>query len=225
MPSELVSAELGMAQCPSCEQVFEVAAAPPAPVPALPPVAREPKAAPPELPLAPSGVSLARTADSLVITYTWSRLGGVGLLLFSGIWWTFLAFWLTGVLASGAWMMGLFAIFHVGAGVFMAYSGVASLLNTTTVVVHRGRLEVEIGPVPWPGAHDIPVADLSQLYVQQVRKRNKNGETITYDLHAVSRGEDFVLVKGFTGHQPAKFIERVIEQHLGIVDRAMPGEH
>lgn len=215
---EHASPELGMAQCPSCENVFELGESPERPE-------SEPSRAK-DLTLAmPEGIELTETSDALAMTYTWSRVHGVMLGVFSVLWWGFLSFWYARAMGSGNLIMLLFPLIHVSMGVGVAYTALAHFVNKSTVLVNPGVLAIEIGPLPWPGTRKLPTQQLRQLYVKKVVHRNKNGTTITYDLRAETTKGDVKLLGGFPQVVHAKFMERAIEDKLGIVDRRHPDQH
>ncbi|MCB9674748.1 MAG: hypothetical protein H6737_06500 [Alphaproteobacteria bacterium] len=231
VPPDSISRELGMAQCPSCDRMFELSEAPPPPT--ADPAASEPvaSAARPEstgtITLSPpAGVEVARSSSGMVVTYRWPRLRGVGLLVFAALWFAFLSVFVVVGTASGDWMFLLVPTIHALVGTGVAYTGVSYLLNHTTVIVGKGVLEIEHGPVPWPGARKVASSSLRQLYVDRVVRQTKNGQNVTYDVRAqIDGGKDIKLISGFDDAQPARFLERAIESFLGIENREVPGEH
>lgn len=204
-----------MGHCTKCDLVFELAQATTREIP-------QTFAAAPVQALLPDGYTVTREPGRLEIIVPWNRLVGGIFAVFSVVWFSFLAMWFT--LGNGGLVM-LMLMFHVLAGVAIAYTAAANLINTTTITVTDRQLRVEHAPLPWTPTDPIPVSLLEQLYVAEHRQKTKNGVNITYDVIAKKGSADRPLVRGLDNVAHARFLEQVIEQHLGIEDRRMPGEH
>jgi hypothetical protein len=182
-------------------------------------VVDEPAAAP------PSGADPYRSPGAsrgtLTITWRWPRAIGAAFLVFSLVWWAFLAFWVA--MAPG--MMKLFVVFHAAAGCVIVYVGLAMLLNQSSVRVDGEVLAVDHRPLWWPGRLQLRVADIDQLFVVQRFKRRSNnqGPRITYDLCALDRRGTQRKVAQLEDADQALYLEQRIEHHLGIVDVEVAG--
>jgi predicted Zn finger-like uncharacterized protein len=226
IPAEDVNIARVVAKCRSCGAVFNfegqlalpraTASSPIARV-ALPPgidlqISEHPAPAP-----ADPYRAGTRAAGDLTLTRRWFNAGAIFLLLFSIVWFSFLAFWYTTAFTDGApWIVFVFPILHVGAGFMIAHKALTGLLNTTTIRVANGRLTVRHGPIPTFGDRDIALFDLRQLYTV-TKTRSKGADT--YELHAItSVGPTVKLMTDLTEVQQALYIERTIEDHLGIED-------
>ncbi|MBK8939554.1 MAG: hypothetical protein IPM79_18530 [Polyangiaceae bacterium] len=231
VPAEDVNITRLVAKCRSCGAVFsfedQVRAGPAAP-PVQPLV--------PQVPL-PPGITVEReggpttaghyreaptNAGSLRITRRWFAPQSLFLTFFSLVWFGFLGFWYTTAFQAGApWIMFVFPLLHVGVGLGVAYTALTGLLNKTLIELKDGVLSVRHGPIPARGNRTIPASDIRQLYTeQQVSSKG----ALTYDLNAVvARGPVVKLAKGLESSQQALAIERLVEEHLGIVDQPVAG--
>lgn len=99
------------------------------------------------------------------------------------------------------------------------YVVLAELFNRTTIRVADGWLTIRHGPVPWPGAVDVAVSDLRQLYLRRHYRGSKRGESHTWEVHAETTDEASVeLVRRLRDPAQAEYLEWAIEEHLGIED-------
>jgi hypothetical protein len=156
------------------------------------------------------------------------------LLFFCLFWDGFLVHWYT-ALASGTahtksgatpgLTFFLFPLLHVGVGVFLTYSVIAGLFNTTLVGIRGDDLFVSHGPIPWRGNRTIPAASITQLFCEEKVSRSNKNETLTYSLTAIlDGGERVQLLTGLTAVEQALFLEQTLEERLEIVDVAVAGE-
>lgn len=221
VPDAELSPELGLAHCPSCDEVFPIESGPSRSAPSP----TEPRR---RLPIdVPKGMDVYYEGEGLVLERRWFDYRAFLFAGFAVVWMVFLGNFYSHALAFGAGLGSLLLpALHLAVGLGMGWYALASFLNTTTVVARRGMLTLRHLPVPWPGSREIPTDALSQLYVRRHVRRTKNGTHITYAVHAELRtGRRTKLMGGFTKPIPAHFVERVIEDHLGIVDRPMAGEY
>ena len=224
IPPDEVSPELGLARCPSCDHVFDLPVSAAAPPPSPSSTSRASAELRP-LPLdAPRGVTFAQSGSALVLDYRWFHMKHVLFAVFSVAWVGFLVVWV-GIASEGEPVMALLSLFHVAVGLWLAYLAVTGFVNHTIITVGRGQLQVEHTPLPWPGNRTVPTSAIDQLYVKRVVRRTKNGKSITYQLRLQTKaGRDLKLLGGMPTPTAAQFLERVTEQHLGIVDRPVYGE-
>lgn len=216
--AEHLSTELGVGACPSCSETFDLSRA-------AVHTEGSGKTAGEGWELSiPPGMELARTKASLVLTFSWPT--GMGAkIAFVGVAGCAVLATVSG--AQGTTGGGVGAALAVVMLGFVAYIAAAFFLNTTTVIVHEGTLAVEHGPLPWPGGIELRVSNLVQLFVRRVETRGgKSGQKhISYALVAKTRGREITLAANFQDAESAQFIERAIEEHLGIDDRVMPEEY
>jgi hypothetical protein len=96
-------------------------------------------------------------------------------------------------------------------------------VNSTRIAVEGGILTVRHGPLPWPGNRSLPVADLQQLFCEEV-VGSKGSRS--YRLNAVLKtGKKLRLVTALKEPDQALYLEQLLETRLGIVDVAVAGEY
>jgi hypothetical protein len=205
-----------VAKCLPCDDVFTFE-------PQMRPTSED-LARPPSITVSPEGIAEATTGTiyrnvaargPLRLTYRTKRRSGLAVLAFSLVWSEPLVSWYTRVISEGAPTSELlFPIVHVAGGVFLFYTGIALLINSTVVSIDSSHLRVRHGPIPWPGNLDVKVYDLRQLFVRAHQSRKGD---ITYSVDADVAGIDVRLLGRIDQHE-ARFIERTLERHLAIVD-------
>lgn len=207
-------------RCPQCDHRF------------IPARAAEPLPAGEEEALhVPPGLRVTREGGGLAIQRRWFAPQLLGMLFFVIAWDAFLVFWyaiaFSGEAGEGSWIMMVFPIAHVAVGVSLTYSVLAGLLNTTRITVRSGRIQVRHGPVPWRGNLERYTSELEQLYVVRRHTRTKKTHAMSgmFDLMALGSDQTaFHLVRGLPNLQMARYVERAIEQRLGIENRAVMDE-
>jgi hypothetical protein len=178
------------------------------------------------LPPADYRMAEVRSVDLRVAWPSGSRAKAVPGLLFSVFWFGFLAFWYTTAFDSNApWIMFVFPLLHVGAGCWMLYSALVSLMNTTRVSIASGIVDVRSGPVPVRGNARIEAARIAQLFVRKERQGRKGGKTTTFAVEAaLSGGSRVVVVRSLESADEALYLEALLEEALGITPQPVVGE-
>ena len=171
-----------------------------------------------------SRFTIEKSGDELSVRWRWRSCGTLLLVPFALFWNGFIAVWIAAAASTGEPLFALFGIPFVVVGIGLAYLAVALQVNGTTVRVRDGVLSVEHGPLPWKAPEPIPADRLSQLYVKERVRRGKNGPHTDYQLMAVRDDgtERALLTDSTDGTQRA--VERMLEVHLGLEDRAVAGE-
>lgn len=222
---ENINPHTGVATCDVCYAVFP--AGPAADIKQNPTTNKTNPQPPIPIPI-PDGWSIRKHNATLEMTYRWFKGYYVLFLLLAAVWIFFR--WMDHTPSTHigyTWMM-------VGMGTFFMYWILAGLLNTTTVQVGAGVLSINHSPVPWFGGCEISTSHIKQLYCKEqhyVRTyRNKNRppthvNRTRYSLHAVLKtGSEKVLIKNVEDALQVLFLEREIEDHLGIQDKPVVGE-
>lgn len=175
----------------------------------------------------PARIRIENHGSGVVLTRRWLSAKYYLLLVFSIVWNTFLVGWYAAVTAADAPLLfKLFPILHVAVGVGLTYSVVCGFVNRTRIAADGETLTVRHGPLPWPGAREIPARELAQLYTIEKVSQSRNGESRDYRVQARLRsGADVKLVSGLAGVEQALFIEQELEAFLGITDEVVPGEY
>lgn len=235
VPAEELNEARGVAQCRDCQQVFSFdpsEAGKNVAVDAAPAWASVAEVAMPsgitihrDAPLPPAAVDY-RTAQTghrrLRIVRRWFLLRHLVALVSAVVWNAFMVVWVAGALSSDHPVLAVLAsLIHVAAGLWLTYIALTGIFNRTVVVVDRGVLSIRSGPIPAAGNRDVSIADLRQLFVVEQGARDAR----TYELQGIVRNGPIVIIaKGMTNLQQARFLERVIEEHIGIIDERTPGE-
>ncbi len=174
----------------------------------------------------------ADTDNQLTLSMGWFSAQTLFMAMFAVFWNGFLLVWyaigITGFLAgeSGMIIMLLFPVLHVAAGFYVGYTAICGFVNSTTISVDRTGIEVVHGPLPWPGNVSLQAQDVDQLYVVPRVITGKNSTRTVYDLKAVDRGgSEITVLRTLEDDRAALFMERRIEQWLGIEDRRIAGQH
>lgn len=201
--------EQGIAACRGCKSVFRLG----------------PAAARATAPR-PKSVQEARSGARLTFRRRWWSVKIAFMTLFCVVWFGFLAgFFLMLDSADVPPMVRLFPLIHVAAGLWVLYYTLAGYVNTTTVELDRGYLSVRHGPLPWPGAGEIPTSSLKQLFCTRHEHRNKHGIHYTYRLNALlNDGRTRKIVSGLDAPDVPLYLEQQLEEFLRIPDARVPGE-
>lgn len=146
----------------------------------------------------------------------WFEVGVVPLVLFTVVWNLFMVFMVMST-------PGTLCMPHVWVGLGMAYLTAATIVNRTVVREQGDQLVVEIGPLPWWGAQQIPVNEIAQLYVKDSgMKVNKQPRFhLMARLHA---GREVVVLRNLKDADGGKWLEAELEERFGIVNTRVPGE-
>ncbi|HZH77277.1 MAG TPA: hypothetical protein VEY88_14705 [Archangium sp.] len=114
------------------------------------------------------------------------------------------------------------------ASLVFGYVALLKLFNHTRIEASPRRgLEVRHGPIPcFIRSPTVDIRDIRQLYGQgPENQRIKEGSVYTYELRVLSRdGGSRTLVGEELSPEQVLFLERTLEEHLGIVDEPVPGE-
>lgn len=184
----------------------------------------------------PAWLHVDRSGGALTLSSTW-RKSMVGcsapfLVLFAAAW--FGGLW---VLGTSGWMADSgtsgFARLIVlgGAGVVglgLIYVVLAVLANTTHIALTDGVLTLRHGPLPWPGALEVKASRVAQIYARRVQgARDEDGRrsAASYSLHFIDTdGVSRPLFRALRTLEDAIFLEQILEDGIGLVDAAVPGE-
>jgi hypothetical protein len=215
---------LGIATCGACGAVMDLRTRAAATDEKLEALTRPPPPAP-AIPL-PEAFEVQDGQGRFSVSWRWRSLGVAFLAVFALFWNGFMLVWFSIAIATSQWAMAAFGTLHALVGLFLAYSVVSQLLNTTRVTLEHGVLRVTHGPIPAPGGGEWKREDLAQLYGEQIERRTKNGGRVfSYDLNAMLRdGRRVKLVKGLTDKAQVLWLERALETRMHIVDVPVAGE-
>ncbi len=160
------------------------------------------------------------------ISWRWFRASHLALAALCIVWDGFLFVWYNIALSRGEWLMVLFPVLHVLAGLGLTYSTLAGFLNSTRIEVRRDQLTIRHGPLPWRGNRTLPGRSLTQLYGEEVIQRSEGQRTGTvYNLVALDKeGRKVKLLTGLEQKELVLYLEQALERRLGIEDAPVEGE-
>lgn len=163
------------------------------------------------------------TVGPLELSRGWDRRAGAFALLFA------IALAIAGLRGHAA--LPLRVVLAV-AGLCLAYVSVAALVNSTTVAVAAGWLTVSHGPLPLKPGRRVPLGSVTQIFVRTTfhsrRKHPSLGhwspreDYLLYHVVAdLADGGELPLLGSIDDVSHARRLERLLEDHLGIVDDPM----
>jgi hypothetical protein len=220
IPAQDVNIELGIAKCLACNAVFNFL--------------DEVKPGPGVRPRVglPKRFTVENWGPELVITRRWFSHKVWFLMFFCTFWDGFLVMWYSmafrelfaGKMGGMIWVMILFPLLHVAAGVGLTYFAASLLVNRTTIRVAVGQLTVRHSPLPWPGNCQLFTTDIKQLFCIETHTRGHH-YNVSYSVMALKQDDTRVsLVNTLEELDQAVFIEQQVELHLKIPDQRVPGE-
>ena len=128
-----------------------------------------------------------------------------------------------GLLSKEPWVM--FG-FPMPIGVWLMYSSLCNLLNRTIIHLNSKWVRVGYKPLPWLGGKKVPSSRIFQVYCKRVKIRTRRRTYIRFEFRCVRpKGKDIKLIPGLESRSQARFIEREIEETLGLKDAYVEGEH
>ena len=140
---------------------------------------------------------------------------------------------MAGAFGYAALTSGFLLLLIASVGLF--YFAAALVFNEHRIRVDKARLEVTQGPLPWRGSKKLDASDIVQLYTTEYEKRTQSGNgggrrgniQKRYRLSANTRKNDraSTILSGLGDPRQALWLEREIEQVLGISDKPVAGEH
>ena len=217
--ADRVDLRRGIAACDRCGSVTRLDDVAPADTPTARPVVTR-----------PTGFTVEEHAGVLAVRWRWWSPMYIYMAFFCVLWDGFILFWYSSVVfgpnlknGGGDWFFVLFPLGHVAAGMWMTYATLCGWVNRTTVAAGHGLLRVRHGPLPWPGSRDHDAAHLRTLFVREGEAR-QNGNAAAYDLLArTDDGGEVKLLGGLDAKEKALFLERTIEDHLGLTHEPVAG--
>jgi hypothetical protein len=145
-----------------------------------------------------------------------SRAAAIPLLAFAAIWDGFLVVFYTALASSPKTPIFafLFPLLHVGAGAFITWQGLTTLLNTTRIAIDTERLTVGAGPVPARSAR-LETRSIERFDVTTTRGR-RGGTSST--VRALTRdGLAVKLPLPLSSEEHARFVAARLTAVLGSI--------
>lgn len=219
VPSEDINIVRLVAKCQNCDEIFSFGDSDQSmTAPGTGSVRDVPK---------PPNLHVETIGQRLTISYRWFHWMYFFLLFFCIGWDSFLIFWYLMALhmpGPAALIMVLFPTIHLAVGVALTYVTISGFLNSTRISADRSFLEIQHGPLPWWGSRKIPTDQLNQLFCRG-QHRSRKSNAMAYSIHAILNNGDRVdLLSHVQDRDLVLYLEKAIEDHLGIEDRPVAGE-
>lgn len=115
----------------------------------------------------------------------------------------------------------------IAALLLFGYPLLLSAFNRTFIEASPGAgVRVRHGPLPWVSLpRSVRRLDISQLYAKRLTRMRQGGIDAIYELRVQHpNGSTELLVGDGLSAEEVLFLERTLEQHLGIDDRPVRGE-
>ena len=181
---------------------------------------------------APAGIVVDDFGPELVLVRRWFVPFPWHAVSFAVFWNLFVVFWYTLVLLSTAaeaprvpmWVLRVFCIPHAIVGLCLLYVAVCRLVNQTRIVVTRERLTVRHGPLPLCCSRMFAAGGIQQVFcVERKATSRRDFPPKTFELLVWNRDDSCdILLSGMEDLPQAQFLERRIEQYLGLSKERVP---
>ena len=130
-------------------------------------------------------------------------------------------------LNDGPWLMVLFPVLHLAAGVYITYSTIAGFFNRTEITLDGGLLSVWHGPIPWLGNMSTSAAGALSNCTAWRRRSGTIAVTINVrwssSMRCLASGKSIPIVRSLP-REEGLFIEQQLEEWLEITPRRVPGQ-
>lgn len=176
----------------------------------------------------PKGFEVNYFEEYMQITRVWHGVKTYFILLFALI---FNGVWINSgfvelLLSDRELLPKLFFSIFFFLGLGLLYFTVATWLNKTQIYVSKSNIEIKHQPMPWLGNKKIKADNIEQLFVEEKYQGSSN-DNPRYSYNVIgltSEGTQFKLIAGCESRYHARFIEKTIENYLGIENVTIEGE-
>ena len=117
---------------------------------------------------------------------------------------------------------------HLAVGYWMFHTAISAIFNSTILKVYDGDLQSYQYPIPsWFSSRLYGIHEIDQVFVKENISKSSSGTRYSYSVHAqlIDNTEKVLLDDYFLTSEQALFVERKLEEHLGIIDKAIPEEY
>ena len=182
--------------------------------------------------LIPDGIEVLKLRSELDMRLKWidttSKGGRAFITLFAGFWNLMVLPFALFALLSGAWQILLFLSLHLIVGLGLLWHLACVYMNRTSISVTKHKLKVRTFPIRhflWKNK-EIDVNSIEQLYVTKYVESTTNGNpNYAYALYAILDDHSKVALLSGMNRPTQVYIEREIENYLGIKNRKVPEEN
>jgi len=182
----------------------------------------------------PKNITIELSAGTMTIVRRWFSYIFVFFLFFSLFWNFSVLGYYTGMVnsicsngegfvAGEAEIMALaFPLLHLAIGLAFLYYTICGFVNRSYISISYEALEVNHRPLAWFGNKRIATHDIRQLYCEKIRG-SRGG--VSYNVNVITVNFDKIkLLTGLLQYEQASYIEKKIEERLGITDEPVDGE-
>lgn len=174
----------------------------------------------------PRGIKLEQYPDYIHIELSLYGWEGWYIRLFIscfaiGTWFWFYDFWRDASIAAQTWIHWL-PLLPLVAAVVVTYIAYAVWRNSTHIFLSQETLEVYRAPIWLPGNRRIDAKAIEQVYVRHYPRSSGRSIHVHLKLH---NKVDVKLLRILYPLEHALFVEKTIENYLGINDRKVYGEY
>jgi len=214
-PAANINISALVAKCGSCDSIFRL------------PI-DEQTSGPEEIlpPSRPRSIQVIDTLDGLKLQWRWWSWMAIPMLFFCMFWDGFLVVWYSIAFtqmnpdSAEFWLMTLFPIGHLAAGVGLTYMTLTTMFNRTTIHIDRGILSIRNGPLPWRSPPDLETTDIRgfeiELSTWSTRTGPRGGWGLHYQLAAQDQsGEQRILLKMLPADQ-ARYLSYELATFLNV---------
>src|SRR5215210_5592721 len=128
-------------------------------------------------PSIPEGLDLITTPQEVIIRRRWFSWMVIPMLVFAIVWDGFLVFWYSAAFFGKhkEWVMILFPLGHVCAGIGITYYVICGFLNVTDVILQPDSVRVLTHPLPWTGNRLVTLHDIRDTVIRTRSNFNNQG--------------------------------------------------
>jgi hypothetical protein len=119
-----------------------------------------------------------------------------------------------------AWLMAVFPVCHVAAGVGLTYYTFCGYLNRTTIDLSYDQLTIRHGPLPWLGNHTLNPLDIASIDLSEGMR--SDSET-SYNVSAVDHEGRLRVLLSNLPIAEAVYLSHTLREKLGMREISQEG--
>ena len=158
--------------------------------------------------------------ESLHLKIRWFTPMLIVLIFFCIAWDSFLVFWYWAAFTQPntplTLIMVIFPICHVVVGVGLTYGTIASLFNSTHILISQHVVKIKHGPVPWWANKELNAKDIRKLMIEKsYPSHQNNGSQSSFKIVADVNGEETQLLTRLE-HSHARYIAYQLAKQIKV---------
>lgn len=169
-------------------------------------------------PAIPDKIDLLVSPSEITIRRKWLGWEVVPLAIFCVAWDSFLFFWYSMALGGGKapWIAIVFPVGHVAVGVGLTYYVIASIFNTTDLLISASKVTVWSYPIPWGARKEVNTDDIVDV---RIKFTSSNNGRSSYGVRYRNRANrEKSLIRGGLNDDQAEFIEYHMRKTLNLTN-------